>query len=316
MQVGAGDCWLEWTGTPDRRRVLVFNRWEARFADELAKQPPQEVVLFNVKDWGDFSYLYPYKDSLLTLEVAAADDYSGLVPLKALRRLVLRGAPRRMGSFDLSVFRDLVEVDLCWFAKYPLPLPRWPNLRDCRLYDAPVQSIAEIGGSSTLHSLRLDSCRRLASLDGIQALTNLHELRVGPSAKAIDIAAIGGHKSLRSLRIVSRVAAVNIEALAETRQLERIEIDAEATYSFSLFKSMDQLQSLSVRGDWLDGAASDLLSLPKLKSVAIQPSKERSPDLVERLGLSALAARHGFAMSARGGARGLVVLDRMSKTTD
>lgn len=305
-----GECWLEWSGPPERRRVLVFQRWDPRFAEDLAQQPLSEVVLFNGNDWGDFSYLHPYKDSLRTLEVAAADDYSGLMPLSSLERLVLRAAPRTMGQFDLAAFSDLVEVDLYWSSKYPLPILQWPRLRECRLYGTPIRSLAQLGQSSTLRALRLDSCRQLSSLDGMGKLQNLRDLRVGPSAKAIDISAVGECPQLRQLRIVSRGGVANAHALARARQLERVEIDAEASYDFRDFESMTQLQTLSVRGEWAGSAAAGLLSLPNLKTVAIQPTRESAASCIERLGLREAANRHGFALSVRGGARGLLVLER------
>lgn len=311
MHVAEGDSWLEWSGPPDRRRVLVFHRWHPRFAQELADKRPSEVVLFNGNEWGDFSYLHPLKDSLLTLEVAAAEDYSGLMPLRALERLVLRAAPRRLGMFDLAAFSHLLEVDLCWYPKYRLPLFVGPRLRALRLYDAPVQSVAELGPSSTLEALQLDNSRKLSSLEGVQQLPKLRELRVGPCLTTLDISAVGACKQLKQLRIVSRRDVVHMHELAHLRQVERVEIDADATYTFSSFKSLTALRSLSARGEWADDAVSALLALPQLKSVTLQPSREGTTALAKRIGLPAVASRHGFEMSLRGGVRGLLVLERV-----
>lgn len=305
------DAWLEWSQSPAGKRVTVVGRWEPRFSEELARRPFEEIVFFNGNEWGDFSYLLPYQETLQSIEVAAGDDYSGLAAFTGITKLVLRAAPRRLGTFDLTKYVQLRELDVNWHPKYPVDLiQRLPALERCRIYGAKVETVSELGPSPVLRSLTLDRSSKLRSLLGIEGFPSLEELHAGPSGERLSLSGLDRCVQLKTLKIVGPNGVSEIDVLKSLSHLERLVIEgpADIPYSSSLFADKPALRQVAVYGDLAGDSVEPLLAAATLQSFVIRPVSETAATLMERTGARQACAKRGFEIEATRGKHGILAM--------
>lgn len=311
MQMTRRDAWLEWSQSPAGNRVIVVGQWEARFGEKLAEHPFTEIVLFNGNNWGDFSYLLPYRESLRSIEVAAADDYSGLAAFTGVEKLVLRAAPRKLGTFDLTRYTRLRELGIGWHPKYPVDvISRLPILERCRIYGAKVETISELGASRALRSLTLDRSSKLKSLAGIEGFPSLEALHAGPCSQRLLLTGLDQCSQLKTLKLVGPMGVSKINVLSSINRLEELVIEgpADAPYSTGLFADKPALRQVGIYGDLSGRSVAPLLAATTLRSFLIRPVSETAVALMERTDARQACAKREFDIEATPGKHGILAM--------
>lgn len=290
--------------------ITIHGGWKPEFAGELNAGPWDSITLFNGDQWGDFSFLLPFKDRIRTLSVAAGLDYSPLLALDRLERLVLRAPPRKIGSFDLCRFPHLRHLDVWWHPKYSQACFGLPELEECRIYAFPAADLTGIAPSATLRSLTLDKPAHLASLEGVARLPALRSLAAGPSRSPIDLAALAGCRGLEEIRIESPKGVSGVGAVLGLPQMRQLVIDAPSLQNLDL-APVGRLRNLSRlflvgRLDQVDWPA--LLDLPHIEWVQLLPPDEQVDALLQDLRPRLTPAR--FELRVARGRKAAILLRR------
>ncbi|MBI4231513.1 MAG: hypothetical protein HY608_11815 [Planctomycetes bacterium] len=254
-------------------RLELSTGWSDRACKLALQVHLKELELNYAKGWkrGDLSFLSKLPD-IESLEIIEwnLDSVSSIHSLPNLRRLQVSTYCKT--PIDFAAFPKLESCSIEWrpgcdslFAhrrihtlflnRYPgkdfQNFSRMPNLRALQVCSAGVESC--MGLPSTLHSLVLGACRKLSSLNGLDALQDLGKLEIDGSRKLAGIREIA---SLRGLRVLHLLDCGNIQSLAPVSDLSQLET--------VLFYGTTNI---------VDG---DLLPLQKLPNLAKTAFQERS----------------------------------------
>jgi len=255
-------------------RGLILNyargwvREDLSFLEALSFLEGFQIIERNIDDISGLHVLHRLKYLKIATYCRTAIDFSCFPELEDC---FLEWRPRAKSLFSCTSLKQLYVN--CYKGNSTLPLGSLVNMESLTIGNGPVKDLEGLSNLPRLNALNLRGLRKLSSLDGVEVLQTLTELRL-ESCRAFHTIDPVGH--LHRLKEFHLINAGDIESLAPLAGLEEVE-------AFYLFGGTNVL----------DGDMSVLLTLPRLKKVALQHSRHYSHSDIEiNLRLNARSGRN------------------------
>ena len=155
--------------------------------------------------------------------------------IKGLKALRIHGF--KSADFQgLSNLQELVYLGIYYSRKLEKVsgIEKLRNLKRLDLANCPaLLNVTDIGGNSSLESLRIEFCKRLHTLQGIDKCKNLIELNLFKCAKLKSLAPLQNMEELRWLIFDCQTEDGNLEFLYQMKKLDRCEFKDKKNYNVS-----------------------------------------------------------------------------------
>lgn len=157
-------------------------------------------------------------------ECTSLTDVDDLQELHGLRTLNLRGCSSLTDVNGLRGLTDLQKLDLsaCMALSDVNGLQSLTHLSELDLSHTAVINLDSLHGMTSLHTLKLDDCRRLTNLDGMHSLTGLQMLGLNNCRSLTDV---DGLNELRNLSTIQAGGLSEQTVAAIRERLPNVVID-------------------------------------------------------------------------------------------
>jgi hypothetical protein len=231
---------------------------------------------FGMSDLPDLSLFDGLIDDLNVVTLNLRSD-AAVQSLPRLRSLWLQSYARN--PLDLGTFEQLEDLSILWRPGAPKVF-ELQSLRSLSIANYPYVDLAPLANLKHLRRLTVRNNRKLASLNGIQALGELTDLALIDDQALVTLEPLGGSPCrLRTLKVQHCRKVTSLEPLRGQIELEELQVTAGGRID-----SLAPLTGLAtLRAFWFyestvvaDGDLSVLVNLPSLVETAFQDRRHYS----------------------------------------